>query len=250
MRVRVEIGNGIAKFIHSRDCSAVLTCLGRRTRVRRLRLTFSPRPFLSSVPPPPSNPQPARPPLLSLQDAGVAELSEWFSEEVKSHEPALRGFLHARFPGLREADDVVQESFVRVLRARAAHGITNAKSFLFSTARNLALDLVRREKVVPFESIEVSALPFVLDYGRNAADHLCHAEELHLLEAAIAALPARCREVLALRKLHGLPREEIARRLGISPATVNAQIALGMLRCRRYFQARDVIPADPDDHTS
>ncbi len=227
----------------------MLTCPGRRTRVRRLRLPFSPRPFFSSVPPPPSKPQPARPPLLNLHDASVAELSEWFSEEVESHEPALRGFLHARFPGLREADDVVQESFVRVLCARATHGITNAKSFLFSTARNLALDLVRREKVIPFESIEVSALPFVLDHGRNAADHLCHAEELHLLQAAIAALPARCREVLALRKLHGLPREEIARRLGISPATVNAQIALGMLRCRRYFQARGVIPAAPDDHT-
>ncbi len=201
------------------------------------------------MPPPPTNSQPNRPPLLSLPDAGLTELSKWFTEEVRSHEPALRGFLHARFPGLREADDVVQESFVRVLRARATHGITNAKSFLFSTARNLALDLLRREKVIPFESIEVSALPFVLDQGRNAADHLCHAEELHLLQAAIAALPSRCREVLALRKLHGLPREEIACRLGISPATVNAQIALGMLRCRRYFQARGVIPAAPDVHT-
>lgn len=173
--------------------------------------------------------------------------ARWFSEEVRPHEPALRAFLHARFPSLRETDDLVQESYVRVLRAQATSGITNVKSFLFSTARNLALDLFRREQVVPFEPIEVSDRSFVLDSGQNTVESVCHEQELILLQAALASLPPRCREVLTLRKLHGLSREEIATRMGISPHTVKAQIALGMLRCRRYFQAHGLIAPTLDE---
>lgn len=172
-----------------------------------------------------------------------SEASRWFSEEVQPHEPALRAFLHARFPSLRETDDLVQETYIRVLRAQATSGITNVKSFLFSTARNLALDLFRREKVIPFERIEVAGSSFVLASGQNVVEGICHEQEILILQTAIASLPDRCREVLTLRKLHGLSREEIAERMEISPNTVNAQIALGMLRCWRYFQAHGLILA-------
>lgn len=174
-----------------------------------------------------------------------SDAARWFTEVVQPHEPALRAFLHARFPSLQETDDLVQESYVRVLRAQATSGITNVKAFLFSTARNLALDLFRRGKVVRFERIEASDHSFVLDAGQNVVEGICHEQELSILQAAITNLPVRCREVLTLRKLQGLSREEIATRMGISTNTVNAQIALGMLRCRKYFQEHGLIVA-PD----
>ena len=86
-----------------------------------------------------------------------------------------------------------------------------------------------------------------MDSGQNTVESVCHEQELILLQAALASLPPRCREVLTLRKLHGLSREEIATRMGISPHTVNAQIALGMLRCRRYFQAHGLIAPTLDE---
>ncbi len=53
----------------------------------------------------------------------------------------LRAWLRAKFPSLTDPDDLVQETFSRVLQARGTAPIASAKAFLFTTARNLALDL-------------------------------------------------------------------------------------------------------------
>ncbi len=64
------------------------------------------------------------------------------------HEPLLRAWLRSRFPRGVEIDDLVQESFARVLRARAAGAaMRSPKAFLFATARNLALDVLRHRHV-------------------------------------------------------------------------------------------------------
>ncbi len=44
--------------------------------------------------------------------------SKWFAEDVKPYEPALRAYLLKRFPSLPDHDDVVQETYTRLLRAR------------------------------------------------------------------------------------------------------------------------------------
>lgn len=81
------------------------------------------------------------------------ESHQWFVTEVRPHRPALRAWLLARFPTLPDVDDVVDESVARVFRARQTMSIQSPRALLFSTARNLALDLVRRQKIVVFESI-------------------------------------------------------------------------------------------------
>ena len=75
----------------------------------------------------------------------------WFITEVQPHRPALRAWLLARFPTLSDIDDLVQESFTRVLRARESTSIRSTRALIFATARNLALDAVRRQRVVSFE---------------------------------------------------------------------------------------------------
>ena len=56
-------------------------------------------------------------------------------------------------------------------------------------------------------------------------------------QPAIQALPARCRQVMTLRKIYGLSHRDIAQQLGISEHTVNAQLAIGVLRLRTYLRA-------------
>src|SRR3712207_7455445 len=51
---------------------------------------------------------------------------------------SLRAWLTNRFPSERDIDDIVQEAFVRILRARSRGDVQSPKAFLFATARNLA----------------------------------------------------------------------------------------------------------------
>lgn len=170
-----------------------------------------------------------------------AEQSRWFSEEVHPHEPALRAYLRGSFPTLQDIDDLVQEAYARLLRARNAGEVGHPRAYLFATARNAALDLFRRGKIVSIEGIAEIEQLSVLDAGPDAAEQASHDQEIDLLRDAIGSLPSRCREILTLRRLHGRSHREIAQALGISEHTVNAQLAIGVLRCRQYLKAHGVL---------
>lgn len=165
------------------------------------------------------------------------EQFRWFTEEVQPHERSLRFYLRARFRELPDMDDLVQETYLRLLRAREKAPVRRPKSLLFATARNAALDFFRRRRVVTIDSVADFERLSVLEDRPNAAESLCHDQELQLLADAIQTLPPRCREVVVLRKLHGHSHREIAQRLGISKHTVNAQLAIGVLRLRDFMQA-------------
>ena len=173
------------------------------------------------------------------------DIARWFAEEVHPHEPDLRCYLRAHFPSLRDIDDLVQETYVRLVHARRSGRVEEARPYLFSVARHAAIDLCRRNCTVAFEPIAENADRFVVEDESNAAETLNHDEELALLAAAIAELPVRCRQVLTLRKLQGLSHRAIAERLGISENTVSAQITMGVFRVREYFAARGVARTAP-----
>lgn len=162
----------------------------------------------------------------------------WFATEVLPHEAALRAWLRSRFPSLTDIDDLVQETYVRILGVRDRTAIDCPRAFLFSTARNLALDFARRRQIVAMESIAEPEQLFVDDEKPSAADAVAHDQELALLTQAIQSLPERCRQVLTLRKIYGLSQREIAAQLGISEHTVEAQVGNGVRRCAEFFARR------------
>ncbi|MBP6863902.1 MAG: RNA polymerase sigma factor [Candidatus Didemnitutus sp.] len=168
------------------------------------------------------------------------ERSRWFVEEVHAHDSSLRAYLRGSFPTVRDVDDVVQESYVRVWKAKTAEPIRSARAFLFRVARHLALDWLRHDRVSPIDAVtDLSALP-VVDNRTGVAEAASIAEETALLVTAIDALPPRCREIVILRKLRGLPQKEIAARLGLSEQTVQVQIARGVKKCEEFLRRRGV----------
>ena len=172
----------------------------------------------------------------------ASSLSSWFATEVLPHESALRRYLRGVFPSLPDVDDLVQESYARLIRAReTGNGVGYAKAFLFTTARNAALDIFRRRKVVSIEGVANLAAFEVAEDRPSAADAINQQQELAMLSAAVRDLPERCRQVVTLRLLYGMSQKEIAADLCISEHTVKAQLAKGMRRCADYFEQRGVM---------
>lgn len=147
----------------------------------------------------------------------------------------LRAWLHSRFPSGCDIDDIVQEAYMRVLHAREKNHLRAPKAFLFATARNLALDWVRRQKIIPMESLVTLESLSVLDDAEAIPEIIARNQELELLTEAIQSLPDRCRRIFTLRKLYGLSQKDIADRLGISEHTVSAQLTIGVHKCTEFF---------------
>jgi RNA polymerase sigma-70 factor (ECF subfamily) len=167
-----------------------------------------------------------------------SETARWFSEEVQPHESSLRSYLRRVFPALPDVDDLVQESYARLIRAREAGRVSYAKAFLFTTARNAALDFFRRRQVVKIDGVADLETLSVVDDRPDAAEAVSKQQELALLADAVKTLPDRCRQVVTLRLMYAMSHKEIAAELGISDQTVKAQLAKGMRRCAEFLAAR------------
>ena len=186
-------------------------------------------PTVAPVPPP--NPDHAR----------------WFTEEVQPHGPQLKAWLRGSFPTVRDVDDVVQESYLRVWKARATRPIASAKSFLFSVARHLAIDTMRRNQTARVEPLRETGGLSVIEDKPDAAAALAYHEKVSLMGEALAQLPDRCRQIFILRKLKQVPQKEIAAQLGISERTVESQITRGMKLCEAWLRQHGVNGFSRDD---
>src|SRR6188768_720441 len=98
-----------------------------------------------------------------------SEQTRWFTEEVQPHEKSLRAYVLGMFPSLPDIDDLVQESYARLIRAKKAGRINYARAFLFTTARNIALDFFRRRQVVTIHSVADMAELSVVEEKPDAA---------------------------------------------------------------------------------
>ena len=163
--------------------------------------------------------------------------ANWFADDVQPHDAALRAWLRARFPALGDTDDLVQETYARVLQLRARDPLRehSVKPLLFTTARHLAIDQLRRRQIVPMEALAGDEGETFADDAPGIAETVSRRQELALLAEAIQTLPDRCRQILTLRKIYGLPQKEIARQLGIAEHTVEAQVGVGVRRCADYL---------------
>lgn len=163
------------------------------------------------------------------------EQARWFAQEVQPHEPMLRAWLQSRFPAECDFDDIVQESFLRVLGAHNRGQLQSPKAFLFAIARNRALDFLRRRNIAQAVPLVENGLEDVLYDEDDVAETVARNQELELLTEAIQSLPDRCRQVFTLRKVYGMSQPDIARKLGISEHTVSAQLTIGVHKCTEFM---------------
>lgn len=159
----------------------------------------------------------------------------WFATELQPHEPMLRAWLKSQFRSLEDVDDVIQEAYLRVLKARAGGEVRSPKAFLFVTARNITLMQMRRREVARVDAITENAFDDILDDTADVAGAVARSQELELLTKAIQSLPDRCRQILTLRKIYGLSQRDVAAQLGVTEHTIEAQGTIALRKLGEYF---------------
>ncbi len=155
-------------------------------------------------------------------------LNNWFAREILVHEGALTRYLLRTWFRREEIHDLRQEIYVRVYEAAAKVRPDQPKSFMFTTARHLMTDRLRRSRVVSIDAVgDMDALNVLID-EISPERRLSARQELRQLTEAFDRLPDRCREVVWLRRVEELSQKQVAARMGISEKTVEKQIAKGM----------------------
>ncbi|WP_059410368.1 RNA polymerase sigma factor [Cupriavidus basilensis] len=145
------------------------------------------------------------------------------------HYDDLVDHVRRRFGDRHFARDVVQDVCVQVLERPPAGIVARPLAFLRHVSTHRAIDRYRAEQARQQALDEWAAVTQA--HGASAPDGaqaLAFRQQVDRLAACIAALPPRCRDAFVLHRLHDLPQDEVAERLGISRGMVARHMARAM----------------------
>lgn len=175
-----------------------------------------------------------------------------FARLYQSTIAPLRRYLTRMLGNTTEAQDIAHDAYVRVYPSPGKPVAIQPEAVLYTTARRLAINRLKRRSIAPF-ALDPTSVETAAASTPGVAEQVMARQELQLLEQAIAELPEGCRKVLLLRKVELLSHREIAERLGIAVSTVEKQHmrALRLLRAALPAEALRTgnHPAAPDADT-
>ncbi len=168
------------------------------------------------------------------------------SEVVDREQSRLRDFIRRRVPDSRDAEDVLQDVFYRLVEAnRLLMPIDHITGWLFRVARNRIVDLFRKKKPeelsdVPIagEDDELLSLEELIP-SADAGPEARYARTLLLeeLELALDELPEEQREVFVAHELEGRSFKEIAAETGVNLNTLLSRKRYAVLHLRERLQS-------------
>lgn len=127
--------------------------------------------------------------------------------------------------GPPDPQDVAQSAFARYLSIDDQQAVENPRAFLYTTARNIALDITRHHKHANRHSLSVAQDESAHTIDEFSPERIALAQErAAALSTVIENLPKRQRQALLLHRLHDLSYSEIAERIGSSKSDVRRQI--------------------------
>ncbi len=172
--------------------------------------------------------------IISKFRSGIAVSQSHFNSVFLAQRVTLLRTLQRMVDNPSTAEDLLQETYLRVTRALGERPIEHLEPFVFQTARNLALDHLRSRRVqsrtvvddVPEQILHNVAAPV------GSAEDAAHAEKLlKRLSSSLAQLTPRQQRIFILSRLHGASYLEIARQLDVSASTVQKELKLIMAIC-------------------
>jgi RNA polymerase sigma-70 factor (ECF subfamily) len=160
--------------------------------------------------------------------AALAALFNLFGPRVKSMMLKLGA-------GEALAEDLVQETFLTVWRKAALYSSQRgaASTWIFTIARNLRIDQLRRQSNRPYEDLEKVTLESDAPLGSMLVEQN---QVVARVTAALETLSAEQRDVIRLSFIHDMPHAQIAETTGIPLGTVKSRLRLAYERLRPLLE--------------
>jgi RNA polymerase sigma factor (sigma-70 family) len=168
--------------------------------------------------------------------AGPDQHAQFVTRLVERFRRSLLRYLTDLLSRREDAEDVVQETYIRLLNAATLERSEGrARAFMFKVATNIAYDRFRQRQTRGSESAELAN---IVGDGPSPERIVAFDQAVEIVKRTLLELKPRCRQVFLMRASEDLSYEEIAARLAISKRTVEREMQHALDVCQRRLRAR------------
>ena len=162
-----------------------------------------------------------------MSDRATTTASLTFESLYGTHHGWLKSWLTRKLQSAFDADDIAQDTFLRVMVSETLSTIRDPRSFLCTIAKRVMVDLFRRN------ALEKAYLEMLAPEGGapSPEEREGQLETLQLLDSMLDGLNGKTREAFLLSQLDGLTYSEIAHKLGVSISSVKKYVAKAVEHC-------------------
>lgn len=155
-----------------------------------------------------------------------------FDQFFKSHAELLRNYLYYKFGDLDQAEDIVQDSFIKLWGNCSKVAIDKAKSYIYTVATNIAISNTRHQKV------KFKYQNYITHHKSDSTNEspefiILEKEFMEKLKTAIADLPERQREVFLLSRIDKKTYREIAELSDVSVKAIEKLMHKALVTLRK-----------------
>ena len=161
-----------------------------------------------------------------------------FEEVMLPHLDAAHNLARWLLRNEQDAQDVVQEAYLRAFKSFAGFHGSNGRAWLLTIVRNTSYTLLKKNRAVDLTTTFDEEIHAPGYESVSPATILEHSEDAELIREAMDELPAEFREILTLRHQEGLSYKEIADIAQIPPGTVMSRLARARGKLRECLAAR------------
>ncbi|HTM81562.1 RNA polymerase sigma factor [Asticcacaulis sp.] len=166
----------------------------------------------------------------------VRDVDRWFRDHVSPHERLFLKVAHHLTGNLEAARDLVHDAYAKVLAGDRWRTVENPRAYVRKAVTTLALDLIKRKKIVPMEQYAEAEIIGFADLSPDAFETVSDRERLRIVMEALDKLPTQCRRVFIMRRIEDIQPRDIAKRLGIGVGTVEGHLTRGMLELNKHLE--------------
>ena len=148
----------------------------------------------------------------------------------------LSKFIHSKIKRNEDADDIIQEVYLRIIRLKDTRHIDNPRAFLFKTAQNVIIDRYRQNNAQQGDS-HIAYNDDICSSEQYSPEKITQAKQRYsLFLLALEELNNNCRTAFMLNRFSNLPYKEIAKLMGVSVAMVEYHIMRALSHIRKVLR--------------